>query len=104
MGGFEVDHEQAVTYKQHARWALQYADRCFQKDFQFVFQIFRVMQKRQVCHSASLQIKRKAFQTLEEKISTLMPADLRQASVEEAQKLPFSNPSVQALRSQLTAV
>ena len=34
----------------------------------------------------------------------LTPTDLRQASVKEAQKMPFSNPSMQALQSQLTAV
>lgn len=44
-GGFEVDCEQAVTYKWHAKWALQYTDRRFQKDFHFIFQIFGVMQK-----------------------------------------------------------
>ena len=58
-GGFGVDCDQAVTYKKHVKWALQYADKYFQKDFHFIFQIFGVMQKTPglLFHSSADQVE-----------------------------------------------
>jgi hypothetical protein len=103
-GGFEVGRDPVVSYEKHVRWALRYADRRFRKDLHFVFQVFGVIQKRQVCRSAALQINRSSFRTLEPVIAKLTSADLKRASAEETRRVPFSNPSVRALRTQLTAV
>ena len=103
-GGFEVWRKETVPYEAHSCWALQYHDKCFRYDLQFVFQVFGVMQKRMVCRSAALQMKRSAYRNNEVAIRMLKPADLLKASAEEAHRVPFSNPSVQALRSQITAV
>lgn len=62
------------------------------------------MQKRLVCRSAALQMKKSAFRNIKAVIRILKPADLLKASTEEARRAPFSNPSVQALWSQITAV
>ncbi len=43
LGGFEVVRSQNIPYEVHSRWALQYSDRRFQKDYHFVFQIYGVM-------------------------------------------------------------
>jgi len=103
-GGFEVERDQDVPYEVHARWALQYHDKRFRYDLQFIFQVFGVVQKRMVCRSANLQIKRSTFRANETAIRMLKPSDLVTASAEESRCAPFSNPSVQALRTQLTAV
>jgi hypothetical protein len=56
-GGFETERPRAVSYVEHARWALQYEDRRFSRHMSFIFQVFGVIQKRQVCRSAELQVK-----------------------------------------------
>ena len=45
FGGFEVDRPNCVSYEVHAQWALCYADKCFQTDLHFMFQVFGVLQK-----------------------------------------------------------
>lgn len=104
MGGFEVHREKDVPYEVHARWALQYADRRFRKDTHFVFQVFGVIQKRQVCRSASLQIKRSLFIHHKHLFEALSPRDLDKASAEETRCAPFANPGVRALRQHVTVV
>ncbi|KAH6906301.1 hypothetical protein BKA70DRAFT_1372848 [Coprinopsis sp. MPI-PUGE-AT-0042] len=47
-GGFELQRS--------TDWTMQYADKRFRMDSQFMFQIFGVIQKRQVCRAATLQI------------------------------------------------
>jgi hypothetical protein len=55
-GGFEVQRPCQLSYEAHAQWAMRYADRRFRKDFHFMFQVFGVIQKRQVCRQAVLQV------------------------------------------------
>lgn len=104
MGGFETERPIDVPYETHARWSMLYADKRFRKDPQFPFQIFGVCQKREVCRSSVLQMKRSQFNRQMALISTLKPEDLIKASEEETRKVRFSNPAVQALRDQLAAV
>lgn len=104
MGGFETNRPITVTYETHAKWAMLYADKRFRKDPQFPFQIFGICQKREVCRSSVLQMKRPQFTQKINLISTLKPQDLIKASQEETHKVRFSNPVVQALRDQLSAV
>lgn len=103
-GGFETSRPINVPYETHAKWTMQYADKRFRKDIQFPFQIFGICQKRDVCRSSVLQMKRQAFTRHINLISTLKPQDLVRASQEETRKVRFSNPAVQALRDQLGAV
>lgn len=104
MGGFETNRPITVAYETHAKWAMLYADRRFRKDPQFPFQIFSICQKGEVCRSSVLQMKRPQFTQQINLISTLTPQDLIKASQEETRKVRFSNPAVQALRDQLSAV
>ena len=103
-GGFETERPVDVPYETHAKWSMLYADKRFRKDSQFPFQVFGICQKREVCRSAVLQMKRTDFVRQINLISTITPDDLKKASQEETQKKRFSNPAVQALRSQLGAV
>ena len=103
-GGFETDRPINVPYETHAKWSMLYADKRFGKDIQFPFQIFGICQKREVCRSSVLQMKRPQFTRQINLISTLKPQDLIKASQEETRKVRFSNPAVQALRDQLGAV
>ena len=86
------------------RWALRYEDRRFRKDPHFPFQVFGVCQKRQVCQASVLQMKRGSYFQHQNLLSSLTADDLTKASREEMRGVPFSNPAVRALRSQLTAV
>ena len=63
----------------------------------FVFQVFRVIQKRRVCHSAKLQINKSQYKHHEMGIIQLKPADLLKAAEEERWKIPISNPTAQLL-------
>ena len=86
-GGFETERPVEVPYEIHAKWAMLYADKRFRKDTQFPFQIFGICQKREVCRSAVLQMKRTEFAQQINLISTLTPDDLRKASLEETQRI-----------------
>ncbi|RDB28920.1 ATP-dependent DNA helicase RRM3 [Hypsizygus marmoreus] len=66
--------------------------------------VFGVIQKRNICRAATVQIKTNAFQRNQHILKSLKPADLLTASREETRRVPFSNPAVQALRKNITAV
>lgn len=103
-GGPEVARNIKVTYEAHVEWAMQYEDSRFSKHLQYMFQVFGVIQKRQVSSSASLQISRKDFKRNEVAIRSLKPSDLLIAAGEESRKQPFSNPAVRSLRKHVSAV
>ena len=103
-GAPEVKRAVDVPYNVHIRAALQHHDRRFALHHQFIFQAFGVLQKRQICSAACLQVKRKDFLRNQEAFRALTPQDLLIASGEECRKVPFSNPTVKALRSQLSAL
>jgi hypothetical protein len=104
QGGFEIERAVNVPYEAHVRWALQYEDRRFRKDPHFPFQVFGVCQKRQVCRASVLQMNKRAYIQHQNMLSTITASDLTQASKEETRGVPFSNPAVRFLRSQLSAV
>jgi hypothetical protein len=103
MGGPHTQRSPNVSYEAHADWALQYEDRRFSKHRQYIFQVFGIIQKRQVASSASLQIKRKDFIRNQDSIRSLKPADLLNAAGEENRKVLFSNPAVRSLRKHISA-
>ena len=104
LGGFEIERQVIVPYEAHVRWALRYEDRRFRKDPHFPFQVFGVCQKRQVCRASVLQIKKGSYFRHQNLLSTITADDLTKASQEETRGVPFSNPAVRTLRSQLSAV
>lgn len=104
MGGFETARRCPLSYEAHAKWCMQYADGRFRKDLHFMFQVFGVIQKRQVCRSVVLEVGKKAFHDHERAITQLTPADLLAASDEESKKQPHSNPTIRSLKRHLTAV
>ena len=81
LGGFEVDCPNLVSYEAHSCWALRYSDKCFCEDHFFMFQIFSVLQKRQICAAATLQILQRLFLRYECAIHTLKPSNLEQAEL-----------------------
>jgi hypothetical protein len=104
QGGFEIERRVDVPYEAHVRWALQYEDRRFRKDPHFPFQVFGVCQKRQVCRASVLQMKKGSYFQHQNILSRITADDLTKASQEETRGVPFSNPAVRILRSQLSAV
>ena len=104
QGGFEVPRPTKVTYETHSRWALRYADRRFCKDFHFIFLVFGVLQKRQLCAAAVLQISKPIFTRYEHELRHLHPSDFEIAATEEQARKPFSNPTMKALRRDLTTI
>jgi hypothetical protein len=104
LGGIETQRRVGVNYSAHVQACLQYGDRRFRLDTSFMFQAFGVLQKRQVCSSACLQVSKKSFLQHQQAFRSLTVQDLNVASGEESRKAPFSNPVVKALRSQLSSV
>lgn len=103
-GGIETSRPIVVPYDVHVQYALQYCDKRFRTDLNFVFQAFGVLQKRQVCRSACLQVTKSAFLQHQKEFRELTAQDLMVASEEESKKVPFSNPTVRAFRNQLSAL
>lgn len=103
-GGFEVKRPQSVSYDNHARWALRYADKRFRSDFHFIFLVFGVLQKRQMCSAATLQVSKQTFVDKQHEIQSLTPFDFQNAAKEGISHQPFSNKTIQSLRHHLTAV
>ncbi|KAF8803427.1 hypothetical protein BYT27DRAFT_7214734 [Phlegmacium glaucopus] len=104
QGGFEIERPVNMPYEAHVQWAMQYEDRRFRKDPHFPFQVFGVCQKRQVCRASILQMKKGSYFRFQNVLSTITAGDLTKASQEETRGVPFSNPAVRILRSQLSAV
>ena len=104
LGGFEVDWRINVSYSAHARWSLRYDDKHFRKDHHFMFQIFGVLQKHQLCSAACLQITKRAFIQHENAIKSFTVADFELAANEERARKPFSNPDMRSLRHTLSSI
>ncbi|KAF7301990.1 ATP-dependent DNA helicase [Mycena indigotica] len=103
-GGFEVDRKVKVTYEEHVRWALQHESGRFRRHTSFIFQVFGVLWKRQVCRSTSLLIDHDAFVANQEDFMKLRPKDLLEASEEENHKVTISNPTIRLLRRYISTV
>ncbi|KAF8816193.1 hypothetical protein BYT27DRAFT_7248501 [Phlegmacium glaucopus] len=104
QGGFEIDREVNVPYEMHVRWALRYEDKRFREDHQFPFQVFGVCQKRQVCRSSCIQMKKESFFRNQNVLSSISADDLTKASREETRGVPFSNPAIRIFRGLLSTV
>ncbi|KAF8441076.1 hypothetical protein L210DRAFT_3363751, partial [Boletus edulis BED1] len=102
--GFEVDRPRKLSYAEHVRWALCYADRRFRLDIHFVFQAFGVLQKRQVCRSTCLQIKKADYHRYEQQIRKIDASTLIQSGKEEKDGKPVSNQAVRALKQHTSAI
>ena len=61
LGGFEVDSPTSVSHESQSHWALHYSDKCFCEDHFFMFQVFSMLQKHQMCAAATLQILKLSF-------------------------------------------
>src|SRR5882762_2694502 len=104
MGGIETRRPIDVPYNVHVQALIQRGGNAFQLHHHFIFQAFSILQKRQVCSSACLQIKKSTFVLNQEAFRALTPQDLMVASAEESRKAAYSNPVVRALRDQLSAL
>lgn len=103
-GGFEVDRPQCVSYHAHSRWALRYSDKRFRLDHFFIFQSFGVLQKREICSAASLQMSKQCYLRHERAIRSLSSADFAVAGAEEKARKRLSNDTIRSFRKSLTAV
>ena len=103
-GGFEVDRPTPVSYDAHAKWAVRYSDKRFRHDHLFIFQVFGVLQKRQLCAAATLQISKRLFLQHEQAIRSLTQSDFDIAAAEEKAHKPYSNLFMRSLRDNLLGV
>jgi hypothetical protein len=103
VGGIEVDRKNKVSFNEHVRWALQYHDRRFRLHHSFPFVAFGIAQKHVALYSARVEMKRDDFEKDGLAMTMLTVNDLIQAEKEEAQRLPISNPRVQALQKHVFA-
>lgn len=103
VGGIEDNQVVELDFLQHVRWSLRYHDRRFRTHETFPFVVFGILQRRQVLHSARVQMRRKAFEKDAHILSTLTKAKLQRAQQEEENHIPFSDPAVRLLRKYLYA-
>jgi hypothetical protein len=104
VGGIETRRPIDVPYDVHVRALLQREGKQFRQHHNFIFQAFGILQKRQLCSSACLQVQKKAFIKNQQAFQSLTPKDLMTASAEESRKAPISNPIVKALRSHISGL
>ena len=104
QGGFKVARPEKVSYEAHCCWALCYIDKCFCKDFHFIFQVFGVLQKQQLCAVAILQISEPAFSWYKQDIMHLQPSDFENAAAEESAHKHFMNLTIKTLQQDLTTI
>ena len=103
-GGFEVDRPTPVSYEAHCRWALRYSDKRFRLDHFFIFQAFGVLQKREICAAAALQMSKSSFLRHERALRGLTSSDFEKAGSEEMAHKPLSNSTIRSFRNSLSAV
>ncbi|KAJ3924797.1 MAG: hypothetical protein NXY57DRAFT_969015 [Lentinula lateritia] len=84
-GGFETPQKHQVSYEAHSKWALH------------------VQQKRAICASAAVRMKRADYVKHRRAMEKLTEEDFKKAAEEEKKKKPFSNLVIQALVSHLSA-
>lgn len=104
VGGFEVERPLKVSYESHTRWALRYEDRQFRKDHHFIFQVFGVIQKQQLCGSAALQISKRTFLRNKNAICNLQSSDFDTAASQERAHEMFTDPTMKALRETVNTI
>jgi len=80
---------------------LRYANKRFQKDFHFIFQIFGILQNHQLCATAILQISKNTFLRYEHAIRQLTLSNFQTATAEESAHQSFSNPVMCSLQQNL---
>ena len=103
LGGIEAPQPNEVPFGEHIKWALRYHDRRFRKHETFPFVAFGIQQRREALRSARIQMKRKNFEADANLLSTVTPAKLQQAQMEEEKNLPISDPAVRLLRKHVHA-
>ena len=100
--GCRVIEGRGMGLERWIKWALQYHDGRFRKHPSFVFNVFGIIQKRNVAERAQLQMKNSDFAKHAKDFTALTQADFAQAAKEEASRKPFSNPVMRRFRSLVT--
>ncbi|KAG9103234.1 hypothetical protein FRC07_010054 [Ceratobasidium sp. 392] len=85
LGGIEADRPVQLSLNDHGKWALGYHDGRFRLHHSYIFMLFGMQQRRQGLLSTSIQMNRYDFDDIAHTLSTITPADLRQAAEEECQ-------------------
>jgi hypothetical protein len=84
VSGIETRQPIDVLYDVHVRTLLQRDGKQFRQHHNFIFQAFGILQKRQLCSSACLQVQKKAFIKNQQVFQSLTSKDLMTASAEES--------------------
>jgi hypothetical protein len=98
VGGIEGEQLSPLDFQEHIRWALEYHDARFRTHHIFPFHAFSIVQRRQALFSARIQIRRKDFERYARAVQTIDADKLRQATKEEEQGRPISDPAIRLLR------
>ncbi|KAF8145651.1 hypothetical protein K438DRAFT_1735322 [Mycena galopus ATCC 62051] len=112
-GGLEADRPVKLGFGDHIKWLLQYHDRRFRRHETFPFVVFGILQRRQALIPIRgyyhwtvflmIQMRRKNFEKDARILATITTAKLEQASREEEQRIPISDPAVRLLRQHVHA-
>lgn len=83
-----------VDLRAYFSWAMRYTDGRFKRSPNFYFDIFGIVQKREVSQRAALRLSRSSWSRLAPRLQRLSPDDFAQAMDEESRKIPISNSTI----------
>jgi hypothetical protein len=102
-GGLEAGKPNAISFREHIRWSLQYFDRRFRKHESFSFVAFGIVQRREALGAVRVQMRRKNFEREAQLMSTITAERLQAARQEEQQGGQTSDPVVRLLKKHVYA-
>lgn len=102
-GGFVETGPNSLTFEKCARCLMLYDDKRFRMHRSFVFELFSIMQKKQIWRGASAQMKQGDFARLAPALLNIMLEDMKRAVAEETEQKAISNPAIQELRRAIKA-
>lgn len=98
-GGFVEDGESGVTFERRGQYFMRYADGRFRRHRSFIFEVFSVMQKRQIWRGAAARMKSADFIALAPSLLGITNDDMKKAAKEEEERLPISDSRIRKLRA-----
>ncbi|CAF0864592.1 unnamed protein product, partial [Didymodactylos carnosus] len=95
-----------VSFKQHIQYLLPYSDKRFERHHSFMFVVFNILQKRNVCFNARLMVSNPYYKNAANQIQQLISQDILKALGNIAKNTYSSeaNPNLNTLLKQIKTV
>ncbi len=103
LGGGEEKRKTPLSLRRWMNHLLEYHDNRFKEEQPFIFHVYNVLQKRDVCLYSSLAVRYKRFSTTAEKLNNISSKDIEKAISSLANR-KLEDANVKALLKQLEIV